>query len=417
MVVMWITRDLTVNPLCKYSLIRSLNSSDEDEQSLEFSTVASAKDMSIGTWKVTIYTAVLTNLRSYTMYSYRVGSWSLGVFSKEYTFTTPHYGSFPFTMVTFADFKILDEMNKSQQILKRLENNLSQFDIILQYGDICYAEGNQEVWDKFFQQIQPVAGCKPWMVTVGNHENEGENGYTAYENRFKMPGNNNFWYSFNFGFAHFLVISTEHDLSPDSPQHKFIISDLEKANKLRMEVPWLIITGHRAFYGSNKRCVSNPLSHSLRDKLVPIIDKYGVDLALFGNCHAYERTHPLYNGEIDPRGTIYLLAGVAGTPLDKDWEVQPQWSAYRTAHHGYGLLHVKSRKKLSYCYQRVGDGKMWDCFTLTKRKVDKKKISYDYENKFLKNWVINDYEEDKNPELYLNGSMSDRYLNDDMAKT
>eukprot|EP01124_Arcella_intermedia_P030604 TRINITY_DN6732_c0_g1_i2.p1 TRINITY_DN6732_c0_g1~~TRINITY_DN6732_c0_g1_i2.p1 ORF type:complete len:150 (+),score=32.15 TRINITY_DN6732_c0_g1_i2:171-620(+) len=125
----------------------------------------------------------------------------------------------------------------------------------------------------------------------------------------------------------------------------------------------------------------------MRQILTPIIDKYGVDLALFGHCHAYERTHPMYAGEIDPRGTIYLLAGVAGAELDKIWEVQPQWSAYRTAHHGYGLLHVKSKKKLRYCYHRERDGKMWDAFTLIKRENNKKKVSYDYENKFLKNWI------------------------------
>lgn len=62
-------------------------------------------------------------------------------------------------------------MNK-QQIIKRLEDNISQFDIILEFGDICYADGDQEIWDKFFNHIQTIAACKPWMVTVGNHEKE-----------------------------------------------------------------------------------------------------------------------------------------------------------------------------------------------------------------------------------------------------
>jgi len=234
----------------------------------------------------------------------------------------------------------------------------------------------------FFNHIQPIAASKPWMVTVGNHEKEGDLKFAAFENRFKMPGNNNFWYSFNYGFAHILVISTEHDLLPGSEQHQFIVSDLEKANKYRREVPWIILTGHRALYGSNKRWFHKEKAQQQRDNLLPLIDKYSVDIAIFGHCHAYERTHPLYNDEIDPKGTVYLLAGVAGAELDKDWELQPQWSAYRTAHHGYGLLHVKSHDKLRFCYHRERDGKMWDAFTLTKRK-NKKKIAYDYENKFF----------------------------------
>jgi len=211
------------------------------------------------------------------------------------------------------------------------------------------------------------------MVTVGNHEFEGEYGFAAFEHRFKMPGQNNFWYSFNYGYAHFLVISTEHPLDQGSPQHEFIISDLEKANRYRETVPWIILTGHRALYGSNSRWFHKIKAQRYRAILTPIIDKYSVDLALFGHCHAYERTHPMYQGEIHPRGTIYLLAGVAGAELDKDWEVQPQWSAYRTAHHGYGLLHVKSNKKLRFCYHRERDGKMWDAFTLIKRENKKKK--------------------------------------------
>uniref|UniRef100_A0A6B2L7Y6 Calcineurin-like phosphoesterase domain-containing protein n=1 Tax=Arcella intermedia TaxID=1963864 RepID=A0A6B2L7Y6_9EUKA len=309
------------------------------------------------------------------------------MFSQEYHFNTRQYGTFPFTMVTFADFKISEEVTKQKQVIKRLVRNLAQFDIILEFGDICYADGNQAVWDSFFNHIQPIAACKPWMVTVGNHEKEPVHEFLAFENRFKMPGSNNFWYGFNYGFAHFLVISTEHTLAPGSPQYEFIIADLEKAQANRDVVPWIILTGHRALYGSNARWFHKAKAETMRQILTPIIDKYGVDLALFGHCHAYERTHPMYAGEIDPRGTIYLLAGVAGAELDKIWEVQPQWSAYRTAHHGYGLLHVKSKKKLRYCYHRERDGKMWDAFTLIKRENNKKKVSYDYENKFLKNWI------------------------------
>jgi hypothetical protein len=397
MVVMWLTRKITNDPVCKYFLVKPLNPAEDDNEIIDTTeniTRATSNVVTIGQWQATIYSVTLVNLRPYTMYSYKVGDMETGVYSNTYSFSSRHYGGHPFTMVTFADFTVTEEVKNKKQAIKRLVQNLSQFDIILEFGDICYADGDQEVWDKFFNHVQPIAACKPWMVTVGNHENEGEFGFKAFENRFKMPGNNNFWYSFNYGYAHILVISTEHDLSEDSPQHQFIVSDLEKANKFREKVPWIILTGHRAIIGSNKRYFQKPKCEKQRKILTPIIDKYGVDIALFGHCHAYERTHPIYNGEIDPRGTVYLLAGVAGAQLDKEWQIQPQWSAYRTAHHGYGLLHVKSRKKLRFCYHREKDRKMWDSFTLTKRKNDspndnviKKKISYDYENKFLKNWI------------------------------
>jgi len=108
------------------------------------------------------------------------------------------------------------------------------------------------------------------------------------------------------------------------------VKDLERANANREEVPWIIVSGHRALYGSNQRWFKKAKAQRLRDSLVPLFEKYRVDLAIFGHCHAYERTHPIYQGEVDPRGTVYLLAGVAGATLDKDWDPQPQWSAYRT---------------------------------------------------------------------------------------
>ena len=42
----------------------------------------------------------------------------------------------------------------------------------------------------------------------------------AWENRGPEPSNAPFWYSFEYGAAHFTVISTEHDFHKHSDQRK-----------------------------------------------------------------------------------------------------------------------------------------------------------------------------------------------------
>jgi len=272
--------------------------------------------------------------------------------------------------------------------MARLSHNLSEFDLIIQFGDLSYADGDQFIWDSFFNHIQPIASVKPWMVSVGNHEKEkNREPFETFDNRFTMPGTHKYWYSLDYGFVHYSIISSEHNIEEGSDQYTWLENDLRVANKNRLVRPWLILIGHRALYGSNKRWFHSEKCKKLRKNLVPLIDKFSVDLCLFGHCHAYERTHPLKRGQIDPSGTVYLLAGVAGATLDKEFHPQPQWSAYRTAHHGYGLLHVKNGQKLRYCYHRERDGMMWDSFTIKKKRNGKKEIYYDYENKFLSGWI------------------------------
>lgn len=45
-----------------------------------------------------------------------------------------------------------------------------QYDLVLHVGDLSYADGVPDKWDKFMDTIEPVASAVPYMVAVGNHE-------------------------------------------------------------------------------------------------------------------------------------------------------------------------------------------------------------------------------------------------------
>ena len=50
-------------------------------------------------------------------------------------------------------------------------------------------------------------------------------------------------YGFDYGSAHFVLMSTEHFFDPTSPQYQFLDTHLKSVD--RIKTPWLIFAGHR----------------------------------------------------------------------------------------------------------------------------------------------------------------------------
>jgi 3',5'-cyclic AMP phosphodiesterase CpdA len=71
-----------------------------------------------------------------------------------------------------------------------------------------------QVWEEYFDNTQLSAANRPWMPTLGNHENEpgnGDQGYLSYQTRFTLPknGSGDFegnWYSFQVGSVLFVML-------------------------------------------------------------------------------------------------------------------------------------------------------------------------------------------------------------------
>ena len=148
----------------------------------------------------------------------------------------------------------------------------------------------------------------------------------------ESKGVGNFWYSFDYGLAHFVSIDGETDF-PYSPEWPFIRdnSDGEPTESQtyvtdsgpfgaidgnqwkvasayqqlqwleadlaavdRSKTPWVIAMTHRPMYSSE---VSSYQSN-VRQAFEPILLKYNVDVYLSGHIHWYERLWPLNNHTI-----------------------------------------------------------------------------------------------------------------------
>ncbi|KAK4314766.1 hypothetical protein Pmani_013967 [Petrolisthes manimaculis] len=124
--------------------------------------------------------------------------------------------------------------------------------------------------------------------------------------------------------------------------------------------------------------VGLPLVHTYAMEF--LLDKYGVDLAIWAHEHSYERLWPMYNYTVlngsnthpytNPRGPVHITTGSAGCKERIDaFGDKPYWSAFRSSDYGYSRLHAINKTHLHW--EQVSDdqdGKIVDSIWLVKDK-------------------------------------------------
>jgi chitodextrinase len=162
-----------------------------------------------------------------------------------------------------------------------------------------------------------------WMGG-GNHEYYGDG---AFWRNFWLP-NNERWFSYDWGDAHFLVLDTELPFTPGTPQYDFAEADLAA----HQDKAWRIAVTHAPPYSSTS---NNSSARHVRTHLAPLLERYNVQLALTGHSHNYERSFPLRDGIPTEGGTTYVVSGGGGNGLNGFTIPQPEWSAFRQAAYQY----------------------------------------------------------------------------------
>jgi hypothetical protein len=151
-----------------------------------------------------------------------------------------------------------------------------QADLAFNVGDLSYATGYLGKWETFMSAIEPLSATVPYVVAQGNHEQDwpgtgavtngplagrdsgGECGVPA-ASRFMVgssassgdPKPISYWYSFDAGPVHFVVVNTEISSLWNGTQYQWLESDLTRVN--RSETPWIVMMGHRNEFDG--RCV------------------------------------------------------------------------------------------------------------------------------------------------------------------
>lgn len=320
----------------------------------------------------------LRGLKTSTPYTYVVGSdatsWSIPFSTKTAPLRSEIKPNKPMRFLVTGD---IGYQNAATLPMMQSEVAEGSVDAVVSMGDYAYdlhlADGR--VGDIFMEEMEPIAASVPFMVAPGNHETHDV--FSHYSERFRnMPTTtgtvltrngvapNNWFYSFDVGLVHFVVISTEiyfkKTLEPGifNRQEAWLREDLARANANREATPWLIVIGHRPMYCTSDQANCGKKAVQLRDRLEDLFYTHGVDLYICGHQHNYERAFDVYRSQTwkrttNMKATTHILTGASGqyqlSIMRKAFEMESaDWDAFRNSIFGYSRFHVHNATHLRW---------------------------------------------------------------------
>lgn len=168
--------------------------------------------------------------------------------------------------------------------------NVVHYDFVIMMGDNIYGGHKPKDFERKFQTpYKPLldAGVK-FYACLGNHDNSDETLYKP----FNMSGQR--YYTFKKGDVQFFALDSNY---MDPTQLDWIQQQLRESN-----AKWKIAFFHHPLYSDGRFHGSDV---DLRNQLMPIFEKDGVNVVMSGHDHVYER--------FKPEGGIYFfLVGNSG---------------------------------------------------------------------------------------------------------
>ncbi|KAI5061818.1 hypothetical protein GOP47_0022357 [Adiantum capillus-veneris] len=322
-----------------------------------------------------IHHCTLDNLEYNTTYYYKLGE---GNVMREFSFTTPPEcgPDMPYT------FGLIGDLGQTADSNATVEHYVqSKGQTVLLVGDCSYADKypfyDNNRWDTWGRFIERSAAYQPWLWTPGNHDIEsgptfGEfNEFKSYMHRLQTPymasqSTSPLWYAIQRGPAYIISLSSYSSFVTYSPQYQWLKAELLKVD--RTKTPWLIVMMHVPLYNSN--CHHYLEGEAMRSVFEAWFVEYKVDIVFAGHVHAYERSHPvsnvLFNLTNDACQPIfnedaptYVVIGDGGNVEGLAvpyMEPQPEYSAFREASFGHGLLDIMNRTHALFSWHRNQDG-------------------------------------------------------------
>jgi hypothetical protein len=185
-------------------------------------------------------------------------------------------------------------------------------------GDIVYTKGRSSDYDErlMYPWRDLFSNITVWPA-LGNHDWESSP-KKNWEHEWHLP-NNEHYYSFDYGNAHFVALDTQDGKIYDRKrQVRWLEDDLARHSA----AGWTFVY----FHHPGITCTYKHNNDAVIDHFLPVLDRFDVDVAFSGHAHAYERLYPITSGRIvdreqdpdyvDPEGTIYIVSGAGGKVKD-----------------------------------------------------------------------------------------------------
>jgi hypothetical protein len=269
----------------------------------------------------TNHVLTLTNLLPGSQYFYSVRSTAGGITAVSTTnsfHTLKMSGDVSFLVLGDTGTGLLEQYAVANTMLQ------TEADLVLQSGDVIdipyftFGLEDTRCLSVFRRQMRSV----PFFFALGNHEVDNGALGTAYLATFHLPTNSvtgtSHFYSFDHGDAHFVVLYMPfyieipaldaYKLSEGSDQYNWFTNDLASSSK-----PWKFIVVHHPLASSgshrNDHYSGSALTDAqvLQNLILPVAERYGVEMIFNGHDHDYERFNPI-NG-------VQLIANGSGGSL------------------------------------------------------------------------------------------------------
>ena len=142
-----------------------------------------------------------------------------------------------------------------------------------------------------------------WRKFPCFRDRQSREGFALVLDYFSLP-KPEYHYTFRYGNAQFFMIDSNKPLGPKSPQYEWLEKELAAS-----KATWKFTCHHHPCFSSeendygdhNKGAEGTKYGYGDRNarQLVPLYEKYGVDIAFNGHIHMYERTWPIFEMAIN----------------------------------------------------------------------------------------------------------------------
>jgi predicted phosphodiesterase len=234
---------------------------------------------------------------------------------------------------------------------------------VLHPGDLVSTGSDKNHWvHEFFESMRPLFERVAFFPVLGNHEQDAK----YYYDYVSLPDPEHY-YTFSYGNAQFFLIDSNREVGPGSEQHAWLEQQLAASN-----AEWKIVCYHHPAYTSDENDYGDTWSGpstrgDVRSRtLVPLFDRYGVDIVWNGHIHSYERTWPLHDGKaVEDGGTIYMVTGGGGGSLETPGPIRPWFQNNVKRGHHYCFVAVNGRTLEMRAF--TDEGLLFDTLVIEKR--------------------------------------------------
>ncbi|MBL8853491.1 MAG: metallophosphoesterase [Planctomycetaceae bacterium] len=288
-----------------------------------------------------IYTGRIEGLEPNTQYFYRVVSTTADGKKLESDPSTFQTAFGPGTPVTFA---VISDTQKNPKVAGAIAEHAwaQRPHFLLLPGDLVDQGKKDSDWrEEFFPSLNPLISRIPLFPVLGNHEQNAKN----YFDYMALP-DPEYYYTFSYGDADFFVIDSNRKVDPESEQYRWLEEKLAAS-----KATWKFVSHHHPPYSSDENDYGDlwKTNQSTRGdlrarQLVPLYEKYGVDIVWTGHIHSYERTWPIKDGQaVSAGGTIYMITGGGGGGLETPGPYRPFFQNNVRRTHHYVMVHIQDK--------------------------------------------------------------------------